>query len=156
MKMGSLAQRENWSVYLVVGELVPRLFPVGEDLPQNHPQTPHVALCGELSVHDAFRRHPADWQHGVTSDLERQHTRGSLCMRVAPGSKIGQHSLSGKKTIDAPCALLLPLAQTLEQKPVLTSLRDLSTGQVGSLPSHSPLRLPSTLTPTRHQLSARS
>lgn len=68
MKMDCFVQRETLH-YLIIGELVPRLFSISEDLPQNHPQTPDVALCGELSVHDAFRRHPADWQHCVTSDL---------------------------------------------------------------------------------------
>lgn len=62
--------KEEVLLYLVIGELVPRLLSIGEDLPQDHPQTPDVALCGELSVHDAFRWHPADWQHGVTSDLQ--------------------------------------------------------------------------------------
>lgn len=56
-------------VYLIVGELVPRLFSIGEDLPKNNSQTPNVALCGELSVHDAFRGHPTNGQHRVTSDL---------------------------------------------------------------------------------------
>lgn len=55
--------------YLIIGELVPRLFAVGEDLPENNSQTPNIALRGKLSVHDALRGHPADWQHGVTSDL---------------------------------------------------------------------------------------
>lgn len=67
--MNRSVQREA-PPYLIIGQLVPRLFSVSEDLPQNHPQTPDVALCGELSVHDAFRRHPADWQHRVTSDLQ--------------------------------------------------------------------------------------
>lgn len=68
MKMDCFVHRETLH-YLIIGELVPWLFSISEDLPQNHTQTPDVALCGELSVHDAFRRHPADWQHCVTSDL---------------------------------------------------------------------------------------
>ena len=55
--------------YLIVGQLVPGLLPVGEDLPEHHPQAPHVTLCGELPVHDALWGHPADRQHGVTPHL---------------------------------------------------------------------------------------
>lgn len=56
-------------VYLVVGELVPGLFPIGKYFPQHYSKAPDVTLGGELSVHDAFRWHPADRQHGVTAHL---------------------------------------------------------------------------------------
>lgn len=55
--------------YLAVGQLIPWLFSVGKDLPQHHPETPDVTLCGELSVHDAFRRHPTNRQHGSSTNL---------------------------------------------------------------------------------------
>lgn len=57
---------------LIVGELVPGLFPVGEDLPQHHAEAPNVALCGEPPVHDALWWHPADWQHCMTAHLQRR------------------------------------------------------------------------------------
>ena len=61
--------------YLVIGQLEPGLFAVGEDFPQNHPKAPHIAHRGELPIHDALRRHPADGQHGVTSDLKEERRR---------------------------------------------------------------------------------
>lgn len=48
------------SFYLVVAQLEPGLLPVGEDLPQDDSETPHIALRGELPVHDALRWHPAN------------------------------------------------------------------------------------------------
>lgn len=60
--------------YLVVAKLKPWLFSIGEDLPHNDSETPHVALRGELPVHDALRGHPADRQHSVSSHLP--HIRG--------------------------------------------------------------------------------
>ena len=60
---------------LVVGELVPGLLAVREDLPQHHTEAPHVTLCGEPPVHDALRGHPADRQHRVTAHLQIQSER---------------------------------------------------------------------------------
>lgn len=57
------------ATHLIVGQLVPGLFAVCEDLPQHDPQAPDVTLCGELPVHDALWRHPADGQHRVATDL---------------------------------------------------------------------------------------
>lgn len=57
-------------LYLCVGELEPWLLSIGEDLPKDHPKAPHVALCCELPVHDAFRGHPTDGEHGVSSHLK--------------------------------------------------------------------------------------
>lgn len=54
---------------LCVGELVPGLLAVGEDLPEHHTEAPHVALGGELAVEDALGRHPADGQHRAASHL---------------------------------------------------------------------------------------
>lgn len=45
---------------LIVGELVPGLLAVGEDLPQHHSKAPHITLCGEPPVHDALWGHPAN------------------------------------------------------------------------------------------------
>lgn len=56
--------------YLVVGKLEPWLLAVGENLPQNDAEAPHVALGGEFAVHYAFRRHPANRKHRMTSDLQ--------------------------------------------------------------------------------------
>ena len=58
--------------HLTVGQLVPGLFPVGEDLPEDHAEAPDVALRGELPVHDALRRHPADRQHRASAHLRRE------------------------------------------------------------------------------------
>lgn len=58
--------------YLIVGQLKPWLLPVGEDLPEDDTETPHVALCGELPIHYALRGHPADGQHGVASHLSER------------------------------------------------------------------------------------
>lgn len=66
----------SWGIsallYLCVWELKPRLLPIGEDLPEDHPEAPDVALRCELPVHDALRRHPADRQHGVSSNLHEE------------------------------------------------------------------------------------
>lgn len=58
-------------LYLVIGQLEPRLFPVRKNLPQNDSKAPDVTFCGELAVHDTFWRHPSDRQHGVTSNLKQ-------------------------------------------------------------------------------------
>lgn len=58
--------------HLTVGQLVPGLFAVGEDLPEDHAEAPDVALRGELPVHDALRGHPADWQHRASTHLRRK------------------------------------------------------------------------------------
>lgn len=62
--------------HLVIGQLKPRLLAVGEDLPHDDAEAPHVTLCAKLPVHDAFGWHPANGQHGVTAHLEenRSHT----------------------------------------------------------------------------------
>ena len=63
--------------YLVVGELVPRLLAVAEDLPQHDAVAPHVRLDSEGPVQDALWRHPADRQHGrVTSHLRQDGQLG--------------------------------------------------------------------------------
>lgn len=56
--------------HLVVPQLKPRLLPVGKDLPQDDSEAPHVAFRGELPVHDALRGHPANGEHGVSSNLQ--------------------------------------------------------------------------------------
>lgn len=61
--------------YLIIGKLEPGLFAVGEDLPQDDSEAPHVALSGELAIHDALRRHPADGKHGVTTHLQHKQAR---------------------------------------------------------------------------------
>lgn len=61
------------NLYLIIGELEPWLFAVCENLPQNDPKAPNVALCGELPVHDALWGHPAYRQHGVTPHLNAVH-----------------------------------------------------------------------------------
>ena len=55
--------------YLAVGELVPGLFPIGEDLPEDHSKAPDITLRGELPVHDALRRHPANRKHRTPTHL---------------------------------------------------------------------------------------
>lgn len=62
--------------HLIIGQLKPRLLAVGEDLPQDDAEAPHVTLRAELPVHDALGWHPANGQHGVTAHLEenRLHT----------------------------------------------------------------------------------
>lgn len=60
--------------YLIIGKLKPWLLSIGEDFPKNDSKAPHITLCGELPVHDAFWGHPADRQHGVTSHLNT-HTK---------------------------------------------------------------------------------
>jgi len=62
--------------HLAVGQLVPRLLAVGEDLPEDHAEAPDVALRGELPVHDALRRHPADGQHRASAHLEEGEGEG--------------------------------------------------------------------------------
>ena len=57
------------STHLIVRQLVPRLFAIREDLPQHDPQAPDVTFGGELPVHDALWRHPANGQHRVATDL---------------------------------------------------------------------------------------
>lgn len=75
---------------LIVGELVPGLLAIGEDLPQHHSQTPHIALCGESPVHDALWGHPADRQHRMTAHLQRESsplqkpTRVSMKLSLTP------------------------------------------------------------------------
>lgn len=61
-------------LYLCVRELEPWLLSVGEDLPKDHPEAPHVTFRSELPVHDAFRGHPANGKHGVSSHLEGAKT----------------------------------------------------------------------------------
>lgn len=56
-----IIDRQTFPTHLTVGQLVPGLFAVGENLPEDHAEAPDVALRGELPVHDALRRHPADW-----------------------------------------------------------------------------------------------
>lgn len=58
--------------HLAVGQLIPGLFAVREDLPEDHAEAPDVALRCELPVHDAFRGHPADWQHCASTNLRRK------------------------------------------------------------------------------------
>lgn len=58
--------------YLRVGKLEPWLLPIGKDLPKNNPEAPDITLCGELPVHYAFRGHPADGEHGVSSHLKKE------------------------------------------------------------------------------------
>lgn len=60
------------TAHLVVGQLVPGLFAIREDLPQHDPQAPDVTFCGELPVHDALWRHPANGQHRVATNLGRK------------------------------------------------------------------------------------
>lgn len=62
--------------HLIIRQLKPRLLAVGEDLPHDDAEAPHVTLSTELPVHDAFGWHPANGQHGVTAHLEenRLHT----------------------------------------------------------------------------------
>lgn len=69
--------------HLTVGQLVPGLLAVGEDLPQDHAEAPDVALGGELPVHDALRRHPADRQHGAPTHLQREAASQSVSVRLA-------------------------------------------------------------------------
>ena len=69
---------------LVVGELVPGLLAVREDLPQHHAEAPHVTLCGEPPVHDALRGHPADRQHRVTAHLQIQSERKEEEVSLSP------------------------------------------------------------------------
>lgn len=57
-------------LYLCVWKLEPWLLSIGEDLPKDHPEAPHIALCSEFPVHDAFRGHPTDGEHGVSSHLK--------------------------------------------------------------------------------------
>lgn len=57
--------------YLIVTQLKPRLLPIGKDLPQDDSETPDITFRGELPVHDALWRHPADREHGVSSNLRR-------------------------------------------------------------------------------------
>lgn len=45
---------------LGIGELVPGLLSVGEDLPEHNPEAPHITLSAELAVKDTLRRHPAN------------------------------------------------------------------------------------------------
>lgn len=56
--------------YLIVPQLKPRLLPVGEDLPQDDSKAPNVAFRGEFPVHDALWGHPANGEHGVSSNLQ--------------------------------------------------------------------------------------
>lgn len=65
--------------HLTVGQLVPGLFAVGEDLPEDNTEAPDVALRGELPVHDALRGHPADRQHRTSAHLRRERRRGNVC-----------------------------------------------------------------------------
>lgn len=69
-------------MYLIIGELEPRLFAVCENLPQNDSEAPHVTLCGKLSVHDALWGHPADRQHGVTSHLNTTYTQTKISLKM--------------------------------------------------------------------------
>lgn len=66
---GGLAQP---TAYLIVGQLVPGLFAICEDLPQHNPQAPDVTFRGEFSVHDTLWRHPANGQHRVATDLAKK------------------------------------------------------------------------------------
>lgn len=61
--------------HILVAQLKPGLFPIGEDLPHDDAEAPHVTLRSELPVHDALWGHPADGQHGVTSDLEANQSQ---------------------------------------------------------------------------------
>lgn len=56
-------------MYLIIGELEPRLLAVGENLPQDDAEAPYIALGGEFAVHYAFRRHPANRKHRMTANL---------------------------------------------------------------------------------------
>lgn len=67
------ATHMSCNLYLIIGKLEPWLFAICENLPQNDPEAPNVALCGELPVHDAFWGHPAYRQHGVTPHLNTVH-----------------------------------------------------------------------------------
>lgn len=73
--------------YLCVGELEPWLLPIGKDLPQDNPKAPHITLCGELPVHDAFRRHPADGEHGVSSYLKRVKTEAQRVIKQTKSTR---------------------------------------------------------------------
>lgn len=84
---------------LVVGELVPGLLAVGEDLPQHHAEAPHITLCGEPPIHDALWGHPANGQHRVTTHLQKrssflqQPSQGQLKgseLKVAPSQLVGE------------------------------------------------------------------
>lgn len=65
--------------YLIVPQLKPRLLPVGEDLPQDDSKAPNVAFRGEFPVHDALWGHPANGEHGVSSNLRAR--RRHLCYK---------------------------------------------------------------------------
>lgn len=58
------------ATHLAIGQLIPWLFPIGEDLPEDHAKAPDVALRRELPVHDALRGHPADWEHCTSTHLK--------------------------------------------------------------------------------------
>lgn len=58
--------------HLTVGQLIPGLFAIREDLPEDHAEAPDVTLRCELPVHDAFGGHPADGQHGAPANLRRK------------------------------------------------------------------------------------
>lgn len=70
-------------LYLCVRELEPWLLAVGEDLPQDDPEAPHVALRREPPVHDALGGHPADGEHGVSSHLEGVETEAQRAWPMA-------------------------------------------------------------------------
>ena len=82
LKQGPEGTGEGWAAGsdlrsgadLGVGELGPGLLAVGEDLPENHPKAPHVTLRSELPIHDAFRGHPANGEHGMSSHLKGAET----------------------------------------------------------------------------------
>ncbi len=59
--------------YLIICQLKPWLLAVGEDLPEDDAEAPHVTLRRELPVHDAFWWHPANGQHCVSSHLSGHH-----------------------------------------------------------------------------------
>lgn len=90
--------------HLAVRQLVPRLFSIGENLPEDHAEAPDVALRGELPVHDALRGHPADRQHGAPADLRQQmqepyrHSRGE---RTQPVLKSVVYETAGLVSISA-------------------------------------------------------
>lgn len=71
--------------HLVIRQLKPWLLAVGEDLPHDDAEAPHVTLCAELPVHDALGWHPANGQHGVTTHLEenRLHTPRLVSQHVS-------------------------------------------------------------------------
>lgn len=56
--------------HLIVPQLKPRLLPIGKDLPQDNSEAPNVTFRGEFPVHDALWGHPANREHGVSSNLQ--------------------------------------------------------------------------------------